>query len=82
MQQGFTEQDVYKRQYIYSAKHADATVTRRRSESRQGVRISDEKKAEMDELITKLVKKGQPLTHILSLIHIYAVSPLLAISSI
>ncbi|MFQ7621230.1 MAG: IS30 family transposase [[Ruminococcus] torques] len=53
-----------KDKYIYSAKHADATVTRRRSESRQGVRISDEKKSEMDELITKLVKKGQPLTHI------------------
>ena len=53
-----------KDKYIYSAKYADATVTRRRSESRQGVRISDEKKSEMDELITKLVKKGQPLTHI------------------
>ena len=53
-----------KDKYIYSAKHADATVARRRSESRQGVRISDEKKSEMDELITKLVKKGQPLTHI------------------
>lgn len=53
-----------KDKYIYSAKHADAAVTRRRSESRQGVRLSDEKKAEMDELITKLVKKGQPLTHI------------------
>lgn len=53
-----------KDKYIYSAKHADAAVTRRRSESRQGVRLSDEKKSEMDELITKLVKKGQPLTHI------------------
>lgn len=53
-----------KDKYIYSAKHADAAVTRRRSESRQGVRLSDEQKAEMDKLITKLVKKGQPLTHI------------------
>lgn len=53
-----------KDKYIYSAKHADAAVTRRRSESRQGIRISDEKKSEMDELITRLVKKGQPLTHI------------------
>ena len=53
-----------KDKYIYSAKYADAAVTRRRSESRQGIRISDEKKSEMDELITKLVKKGQPLTHI------------------
>lgn len=53
-----------KDKYIYSAKQADAAVTRRRSESRQGIRISDEKKSEMDELITRLVKKGQPLTHI------------------
>ena len=53
-----------KDKYIYSAKYADAAVTRRRSESRQGIRISDEKKSEMDELITRLVKKGQPLTHI------------------
>lgn len=53
-----------KDKYIYSAKYADAAVIRRRSESRQGIRISDEKKSEMDELITRLVKKGQPLTHI------------------
>lgn len=53
-----------KDKYIYSAKHADAAVSRRRSESRKGVRITDVQKAEMDELITKLVKKGQPLTHI------------------
>ena len=39
-----------KDKYIYSAKFADAAVTRRRSESRQGVRISDEKKKELDEL--------------------------------
>lgn len=53
-----------KDKYIYSAKHADAAVSRRRSESRKGVRITDVQKAEMDELITKLVRKGQPLTHI------------------
>lgn len=53
-----------KARYIYSAKYADAAVCRRRSESRQGFRISDEQLAEMDELITRLVKKGQPLTHI------------------
>ena len=53
-----------KDKYIYSAKFADAAVTRRRSESRQGVRLSDEKKEELDELVTRLVKKGQPLTHI------------------
>lgn len=53
-----------KDKYIYSAKHADAAVARRRSECRRGVRISDEQKKSMDELITRLVKKGQPLTHI------------------
>lgn len=53
-----------KDKYIYSAKFADAAVTRRRSESRIGVRISDEKKEELDKLVTRLVKKGQPLTHI------------------
>ena len=53
-----------KDKYIYSAKHADAAVSRRRSESRKGVRITDVQKAEIDDLITKLVKKGQPLTHI------------------
>lgn len=53
-----------KGKYIYSAKYAEAAVTRRRSESRQGIRIKDEQLKEMDALITKLVKKGQPLTHI------------------
>ena len=53
-----------KDKYIYSAKFADVAVTRCRSESRQGVRLSDEKKEELDELVTRLVKKGQPLTHI------------------
>lgn len=53
-----------KDRYIYSAKYADAAVSRRRSDSRRGFRISDKQLAEMDELITRLVKKGQPLTHI------------------
>lgn len=53
-----------KDRYYYSAKHADATVTRRRSESRQGIRTTSEDLNEMDKLVTKLVKKGQPLTHI------------------
>ena len=53
-----------KDRYIYSAKYAEAAVTRRRSESRQGIRISEDQMKEMDELVTRLVKKGQPLTHI------------------
>ena len=53
-----------KEKYIYSAKYAEAAVSRRRSESRQGIRITAEQKEEMDQLVTRLVKKGQPLTHI------------------
>ncbi|MBR6488423.1 MAG: IS30 family transposase [Clostridiales bacterium] len=53
-----------KTKYIYSAKYADAAVTRRRSESRVGIRLTDEQFREMDELITQYVRKGQPLTHI------------------
>lgn len=55
-----------KDKYIYSAKYAEAAVSRRRSESRRGFRISNEQLEEMDELITRLVQKGQPLTHIYS----------------
>ena len=54
----------HKTKYLYSAKYADAAVTRRRSESRKGFRLTDEQFKAMDELITKFVKKGQPLTHI------------------
>ena len=53
-----------KDKYVYSAPYADAAVSRRRSESRQGIRLTDEQKAFVDELVTRLVKKGQPLTHI------------------
>lgn len=53
-----------KDKYIYTAPYADAAVSRRRSESRQGIRITTEQKAFVDELVTRLVKKGQPLTHI------------------
>lgn len=53
-----------KGKYIYSAKYADAAVERRRSESRKGIRVKDDVLKEMDEIVTRLVKKGQPLTHI------------------
>ncbi len=53
-----------KEKYIYSAPYADAAVSRRRSESRQGIRLTGEQKVFVDELVTRLVKKGQPLTHI------------------
>ena len=53
-----------KDKYIYSAQYADAAVSRRRSDSRKGIRLTDKQKKFVDELVTKLVKKGQPLTHI------------------
>jgi IS30 family transposase len=53
-----------KDKYVYSAPYADAAVCRRRSESRQGIQLTKEQKAFVDELVTRLVKKGQPLTHI------------------
>ena len=53
-----------KDKYIYSAQYADAASARRRSESRKGIRVTEEQLREMDELITQLIRKGQPLTHI------------------
>ena len=53
-----------KDKYIYSAIHADAAVKRRRSDSRKGIRLKAEEKKFVDELVTRLVRKGQPLTHI------------------
>ncbi len=53
-----------KDKYIYTAQYADAAVSRRRSESRKGIRLTDEQRTFVDELVTRLVKKGQPLTHI------------------
>lgn len=48
----------------YSAKHADAIAERRYSETHMGIRTRGEDLQQMDELVSKLVKKGQPLTHI------------------
>jgi IS30 family transposase len=52
--------------YYYSARFAQEVSDRRRSESRMGITISDEEKEKLDLLLTTLVKKGQPLTHIYS----------------
>lgn len=53
-----------KEKYIYSAKYAEAAVERRRSDSRSGIRLKGEKMEALDNLVTKLINKGQPLTHI------------------
>ena len=55
-----------KNRYYYNAKYADATVTRRRSESRQGVRLSKEQLRDITRTIKPLIKNGQPLAHIYS----------------
>lgn len=62
----YTKKKCVNAKYIYSAKHADAASQRRRSSSRQGARISAEEYEKLDEMLTKLVKKGQPLSHIFS----------------
>jgi IS30 family transposase len=56
--------DCDKRRYMYSAKLADALSSRRRSDTRTGIRLSPEQLKDLDELLSAQVKKGQPLTHI------------------
>ncbi len=53
-----------KDKYLYTATYADAASSRRRSESRQGIRLSDDQKRAVEDLLTPLIIKGQPLTHI------------------
>ena len=59
-----TKDKCNKNRYIYSAKLADAASGRRRSETRRGVRLTEEQLRFVDELVSKQIKKGQPLTHI------------------
>lgn len=49
---------------FYSARLADASSSRRRSDTRRGARLTDEQLQRIDQLVTKQIKKGQPLTHI------------------
>jgi len=48
----------------YSAKHADAAYQRRLSDSRKGIQTTGEDLKSVDRIVTSLVKKGQPLSHI------------------
>ena len=50
--------------YIYSAKYAQQYSDARRSESRRGIRISNEQKNALNELLAPRIKSGQPLAHI------------------
>lgn len=56
--------DCDKRRYMYSAKLADALSSRRRSDTRTGIRLSPEQIWYLDGLLSAQIKKGQPLTHI------------------
>ena len=53
-----------KTRYFYNAKHADALVSRRRSETRRGPRITEEQIKVIEKLFIPLLNKGQPLAHI------------------
>ena len=55
-----------KDRYFYNAKYAQAAYERRLSESRMGLRVKGEDFFHLDKLLTQLVRKGQPLTHIYS----------------
>ena len=48
----------------YSAKQADAAAERRYSESHMGIRTRGEDLQRMDDIVSRLIRKGQPLTHI------------------
>lgn len=48
----------------YSAKQADAVYQRRLSESRTGIRTKGESLEKLDNIVSRLILKGQPLTHI------------------
>lgn len=50
--------------YQYSAKFAEAAYRRRLSDARRGIRLDREELKKLDQLVTRLVKKGQPLSHI------------------
>ncbi len=49
---------------IYDAKHAQRQYEKRLSESRRNISLTVEELSALDELITPLVQKGQPLSHI------------------
>lgn len=53
-----------KDRYMYTARQADKTSRKRRSDSRSGLRIKGDEFKALDELISKQIKLGQPLSHI------------------
>lgn len=50
----------------YIAAQADAVARRRYSDSRKGPQLTKDEMGALDELVSPLIRKGQPLTHIFS----------------
>jgi len=50
----------------YHAQQADAAAKRRYSDARRGKRLSADEMQKVDKIVAPLIKKGQPLTHILA----------------
>ena len=48
----------------YMAQQADAMAKRRYSQARSKPQLAEDEMAALDALVTPLIKKGQPLTHI------------------
>ena len=52
--------------YYYIAEKADAKAKQTRSESREGIRLTSEELRTLDEILSPLIRQGQPLSHICS----------------
>ena len=53
--------------YYYIAERADAKAKKTRSESRKGIRLSQQELQTLDEILSPLIRQGQPLSHICSI---------------
>ena len=51
--------------YLYNAEHADREYRESLRESRRGIDLTKEELIALDELVSPLIRKGQPLSHIL-----------------
>ena len=54
----------YLRKFYYRGREANQETERLRSASHQGIRLSKEELQTLDELVTPLIQRGQPLLHI------------------
>ena len=52
--------------FALKVKKADAKAKKMRSESREGVRLTHEELRSLDEILSPLIRQGQPLSHICS----------------